>query len=218
MLTALEAGPLYRDREEAAASLAASLTEYRGRHPVVFGIPRGGVPVAAEIARRLDGVLDVVVARKLGAPFSEELAIGAVTAEGGRFLNEDIIRELGIDPDYIERVTETKLEEARARERTFRQGRPPTDLKGRVAIVVDDGLATGATMRAAVRAIRARQPAELVVAVPVGAREACAALRNEADAVVCPSEPEPFGAVGVYYRHFEPVPDRRVQEILAGEG
>lgn len=218
MLTGLEAGPLYRDREEAAASLASSLAEYRGRHPVVFGIPRGGVPVAAEIARRLDGELDVVVARKLGAPFSEELAIGAVTADGGRFLNQDIIRELGIDPDYIERVTKTKLEEARARERTFRQGRPPTDLRDRVAIVVDDGLATGATMRAAGRAIRARQPAKLVVAVPVGAREACAALRKETDAVVCPSEPEPFGAVGVYYRHFEPVPDRRVQEILAGEG
>ncbi len=212
----IDAGPLYRDRQEAAGALASSLLEYRGQRPVVFGIPRGGVPLAAEIARRLEGDLDVVVARKLGAPFSEELAIGAVTAEGGRFLNEEIIRELGIDPAYVEQVTEAQLEDARAREQRFRGGRPPTDLKGRVAIVVDDGLATGATMRAAVRAIRARQPVKLVVAVPVGSREACAALRGEADVVVCPAEPDPFGAVGIYYRHFEPVSDQRVQEILGG--
>jgi putative phosphoribosyl transferase len=212
----IDAGPLYRDRQEAAGALASSLLEYRGQRPVVFGIPRGGVPLAAEIARQLEGDLDVVVARKLGAPFSEELAIGAVTAEGGRFLNEEIIRELGIDPAYVEQVTKAQLEDARAREQRFREGRPPTNLKGRVAIVVDDGLATGATMRAAVRAIRARQPAKLVVAVPVGSREACAALRGEADSLVCPAEPEPFGAVGIYYRHFEPVSDRRVQEILGG--
>jgi len=206
---------LFKDREEAGAKLADRLLDHRGKHVVVLGIPRGGVPVAAEIARRLDGELDVVVARKLGAPFSPELAIGAVTADGGRFLNDDVIRELGIDQGYIQRVTEQELKEAGAREQRFRGSRPAVQLAGRVAILVDDGLATGATMRAAVRALRARHPARLVVAVPVGAREACAALRREADEVVCLAEPEPFGAVGVYYQRFDAVPDQVVTQILS---
>ena len=207
-------GPLFRDRVDAGVQLAAALERYHGQDVLVLGIPRGGVVVAAEVARRLGAALDVIVARKLGAPISRELAIGAVTADGERYLNEDILRELGVTERYLQRVTEEEQAEARRREERFRAGRPPARVAGRTVILVDDGLATGATMRAAVRSVRRHGPARLVVAVPVGARETCEELRAEADEVVCLYQPEPFWAVGAHYQHFEPVDDATVQELL----
>lgn len=210
----LDAEMLFRDRVDAGRHLAQRLECYRKASPVVFAIPRGGVPVGAEIARGLDADLDVVVARKLGAPFHAELAIGAVTADGERFLNQDIISQLGVDDAYLERITKEQREEAQRREQLFRQDRPPADVKGRTALLVDDGLATGATMHAAARSLRKRQPGRLVVAVPVGSREACAALRKDADEVVCLAEPDPFYAIGLYYEHFEQVEDAEVLRLL----
>src|SRR5579885_2028258 len=203
-------GTLFRDRVDAGVQLAAALERYHGQDVLVLGIPRGGVVVAAEVARRLGAALDVIVARKLGAPISRELAIGAVTADGERYLNEDILRELGVTERYLQRVTEEEQAEARRREERFRAGRPPARVAGRTVILVDDGLATGATMRAAVRSVRRHGPARLVVAVPVGARETCEELRAEADEVVCLYQPEPFWAVGAHYQHFEPVDDATV--------
>ncbi len=207
-------GRLFRDRIDAGAQLAEHLDAYRGRSALVLGIPRGGVPVAAEVARRLDADLDVVVARKLGAPRSRELAIGAVTANGGLFLNEEIIRDLQVPPAHIERVATEECAEARRCEERFRGARPAPETRGRIVIVVDDGLATGATMRAAVRSVRQQHPAKLVVAVPVGSRRACEGLAGEADEVVCPHQPEPFPAVGLFYDRFESTEDAEVRATL----
>lgn len=208
--------PLFRDRRDAGVQLGERLAQtYAGQDVLVLGIPRGGVPVAAEAARRLGADLDVVVSRKLGAPGYAELAIGAVTANGGRFLNEDIIRELGVSESYIESVTDEQRAEARRREQRFREGRPAASFTGRTVIIVDDGLATGATMRAAVRSVRRDDAARVVVAVPVGSDQACSALAAEADEVVCLFSPEPFWAVGFYYEHFEPTEDDEVQQILS---
>jgi len=205
---------LFRDRVDAGQRLAKRLESYCNASPVVFAIPRGGVPVGAEIARGLGAELDVVVARKLGAPFHAELAIGAVTADGERFLNQDIISQLQIDDAYLERITKEQGEEASRREQLFRGGRPPVDIKGRTALLVDDGLATGATMRAAARSLRKREPGRLVVAVPVGSPEACRALLNDADEVICLAQPDPFYAIGLYYEHFEQVEDAEVLRLL----
>ncbi|MEW6268033.1 MAG: phosphoribosyltransferase family protein [Thermodesulfobacteriota bacterium] len=205
---------LFEDRRDAGVALARSLARHRGENVLVLGIPRGGVPVAAEVARALEADLDVVVARKLGAPDSPELAIGAVTANGGRYLNDDIIAELGVPASYVERVTAEQRAEAQRRERRFRGPNAMSEMRGRTVIVVDDGLATGATMRAAVRSVRRRKPARLIAAVPVGAAESCAALRKEVDELVCPHERADFGAVGFYYRNFEPTEDDEVQRIL----
>jgi putative phosphoribosyl transferase len=204
----------YRDRREGGTRLAEALAPYRGQRPVVLGIPRGGVPVAAVVAHELGGELDVVVARKLGAPRHEELAIGAVTADGARYLNQDVIRAIGVSDEYLERVTQEQIREARSREQRFRGARAPESLTGRTVILVDDGLATGATMRAAARAVRARGPARLVIAVPVGSAETCAALAGEADEIVCPARPEPFYAIGQYYVDFEQVDDAEVVALL----
>lgn len=206
---------LFRDREEAGRLLADRLEAFRGPDVLVLGIPRGGVVPAAEVARRLDTELDVIVARKLGAPGTGELAIGAVTADGGRFLNHETIHLLEVSPLYVEAATHRERLEARRREARFRRGRPELRVAGRIVIVVDDGLATGATVRAAVQSLGRRQPGRLIVAAPVGSREACAALRQEADEVVCPYEPEYFGAVGSFYERFEPVEDEEVERLLA---
>ncbi len=207
-------GLVFRDRTDAGRILAERLGAYRASGVLVLGIPRGGVPVAAEVARRLDADLDVVVARKLGAPDQPELAIGAVTANGGEFLNDEIVAELGVSQAYLQRVRREQMAEARRRELRFRGDRPAQRIQDRVVILADDGLATGATMRAAVRSVRKHRPALLVVAVPVGSREACAALRSEADEVVCVSSPEFFGAVGQFYENFAPTEDTEVQSIL----
>ena len=204
----------FRDRLDAGQQLARRLEPYRKARPVVFAIPRGGVPVGAEIARYLDAELDVLVARKLGAPLHAELAIGAVTADGERFLNRDIISQLQVDDAYLEQITKEQSEEARRREQRFRGGRPPADVKGRTVLLVDDGLATGATMRAAARSLRKHEPGRLVVAVPVGSQEACAALREDADEVVCLAQPDPFYAIGLHYERFEQVEDAEVMSLL----
>jgi predicted phosphoribosyltransferase len=208
------AAPRFRNRQHAGELLGQRLQQFRGARPLVLGLPRGGVPVAAAVARALDAELDVVVSRKLGSPVSAELAIGAVTANGGRFLNDDVIRMLNVSEAYVTAVTATQQAEARRREALFRGSRPPLAITGRTVLLVDDGLATGATMRAAVRAVRQQRPERLVVAVPVGSRDACAALRSEADDVVCLQEPEDFGAVGFYYEDFTQTEDRDVQELL----
>jgi putative phosphoribosyl transferase len=205
---------LFRDRREAGAALAECLHAHRGRGTLVLGIPRGGVVVAAEVARRLDSELDVVVARKLGAPGAPELAIGAVTADGGRFINQDLVRELNVSGDYLARVTAEEMAEARRREARFRGGRSMAPIEGRVVIIVDDGLATGATMRAVVRAVQRHRPSRLVVAVPVGSRDTCAQLKQEVDEVLCLSQPEPFHAVGLYYERFDPTGDEEVEQTL----
>jgi predicted phosphoribosyltransferase len=206
--------PLFRDRGDAGEALAQRLQHHRGTHALVLGLPRGGVPVAAQVARALDADLDIVVSRKLGSPVSAEFAIGAVTANGGRFLNEDVLRMLNVSEEYLTAVTETQQAEARRRETLFRGSRPAPVVAGRTVILVDDGLATGATMRAAVRSVRQQQPQRVVVAVPVGSPEACAALRGEADEVVCLYEPEHFGAVGYYYEDFTQTQDSDVQTLL----
>lgn len=208
-------GPKFRDRRDAARVLAEALEPFRARHPLVLGIPRGGVVVAAEVARLLGAELDVLVARKLGAPGYPELAIGAVTADGGRWLNGAIVSSLGVEAAYINEVTQIEMAEARARERRFRGERPPPDVKGRVVILVDDGLATGATVRAAARALRRKKPAHLVLAAPVGAPETCHELLAEADEVVCPRQPLPFQAVGLFYERFEQTEDEEVTALLA---
>jgi len=206
--------PRFRDRADGGRFLAKHLSAYKGKDALVLGIPRGGVPVAAEVARLLDVELDIIVARKLGAPHSPELAIGAVTANGGRYLNEDMILDLGVSPEYVESVTAEETAEAKRREERFRGDWPKALIKNRVAILVDDGLATGATMRAAVRSVRLHEPAKIVVAAPVGSVEACAALRKEADEVVCPRTPVEFMAVGLYYEDFGQTQDAEVCRIL----
>lgn len=206
---------LFRDRYDAGRQLAAALDAYRGQAALVLGIPRGGVPVAAMVAAWLETDLDIIVARKLGAPGHRELAIGAVTANGGRFLNQDSIEESRIDLDYLAAVTAAETAEARRREATMRGSLPAHPVEGRLVIIVDDGLATGATMRAAVRSVRHRQPSQLVVAVPVGSEEACAALvADGVDKVVCLVRPELFLAVGAYYEDFEPTEDAEVALLL----
>jgi len=209
-----EARVLFANRRAAGKRLIEPLSGYRGRNALVLGIPRGGVPVADEIAQGLAAELDIVVARKVGAPNQPELAIGAVTANGGRFFNEELIQELDISDTYLERAVAREVTEARRREASFRTGRPLSLIKNRVVILVDDGLATGATMRAAVRSIRTHYPAKLVVAVPVGSEQAVEGLSEEVDEVVCLYRPDPFYAVGPYYADFAPVADAEVQEIL----
>jgi predicted phosphoribosyltransferase len=206
----------FADRIEAGRLLGERLSHLAGSHPVVLGIPRGGVPIAAEVATRLDGDLDIIVARKLGAPMSPELAIGAVTSDGGRFLNEDVILSLGVPDEYVARESARQLADARAREVRLRAGHPAIDLAGRTVILCDDGLATGATMRAAARSIRKRNAGRLIVAVPVGSIEACTALGSEVDEVVSLAKPDPFFAVGRYYIDFEAVEDDTVARLLKG--
>jgi putative phosphoribosyl transferase len=204
----------FRDRNGAGQRLAKVLEAYRGEGTVVLGIPRGGIPLAATVARALDADLDIVVARKVGAPFQPEFAIGAVTANGGLYLDEETIAELDIDDEYLRQAIELESKVARQREERFRGTRPEPAVAGRTVLVVDDGLATGATMRAAVRSVRKRHPAKLVVAVPVGSEQACEALVPEVDELVCLMRPDPFFAVGLYYQDFAPVEDDEVQRIL----
>jgi putative phosphoribosyl transferase len=205
---------LFRDRLEAGAVVAERLAVYRHTDALVLGIPRGGVVVAAEVARRLGLELDIAVARKLGAPGMQELAIGAITPEGVRCVDEALVHSLAVTEEYLEAVATAQAREAERRQRVLRGDRPAPRVTNRVVIVVDDGLATGSTMRAAVRALRQKSPARLIVAVPVGSPEACARLADDVDEVVCPHAPEDFMAISPFYDHFEPVEDEEVRRIL----
>lgn len=207
--------PLFRDRVDAGRLLARHLQGFRDPETVVLGIPRGGVVVAAAVARELNARLDVTVARKLPAPHHEELAIGAVTAAGGLVLDTDTIRALAVPDAHLRAVIDSERAEAMRRERVFRLGFAPTPLLDRVVIVVDDGLATGATMRAALRAVRSAVPRRLIAAAPVGSAEGCRAVRGEADELVCPFQLLDFGAVGRFYQDFAQTTDREVQDLLA---
>jgi predicted phosphoribosyltransferase len=209
-------GRIYRDRVEAGRALASLLRDYADRPDVtVLALPRGGVPVAFEVARALHAPLDVFLVRKLGVPGHEELGMGAVASGGVIVLNEQVVRALGIPSRAIESVAEREQRELERREHVYRGDRPPPNVRGRTVILVDDGLATGGTMLAAVRALRQEQPARIVVAVPIAARETCDLLRQEADEVVCAATPEPFHAVGVWYQDFTQTSDNEVRELLA---
>lgn len=210
-------GALFRNRADAGAQLSVALQAYAGREPLVLGIPRGGVPVAYEVAKRLHGELDVIVARKLGAPSQPELAIGAVASDGTRYVNTRLQRVARVSPEALERLTEIESAEAKRREERFRVGLPALAPAGRIVIVVDDGLATGATMRAAVRSLRARGAEHTVIAVPVGSIHACESLGREVDVLVCPHRPEPFNAVGQYYENFDQTSDAEVERCLRAQ-
>jgi predicted phosphoribosyltransferase len=206
---------LFADRMEAGEELAKKLMRYAGRPDViVLALPRGGVPVAFEVARALHVPLDVFVVRKLGLPGHEELAMGAIASGGVRVLNHDVIRAVDIPEDVIEEVAAAEQQELERRERMYRGDRPPPDVRGRTVILIDDGLATGSTMRAAVAALRQQQPARIVVAVPVGAPETCDEFQQKADEVVCASTPEQLHAVGLWYRDFSQTTDEEVRELL----
>jgi predicted phosphoribosyltransferase len=181
---------------------------------LVLGLPRGGMPVAYEVATALHVPLDVFVVRKLGTPGQEELALGAIASGGVRVLNRDVISTIAIGQEEIERITAREASELLRRERDYRGERPPVDVHGRVVILIDDGLATGSTMRAAVAALKHLGPAKTVVAVPVAARESCRAVQTEVDEFVCLSTPESFYAVGQWYQQFEQTSDEEVRQLL----
>ena len=204
------------DRADAGRRLAEKLGKYAGRPDViVLGLPRGGVPVAYEVAKRLHAPLDVFIVRKLGVPGFEELAAGAIASGGVRVLNPDVMRAIPYADEAIEAVTAKETSELERREQIYREGRPPPELCDRVVILVDDGLATGATMRAAVKALRERGTAKIVVAVPVGPPDTCRELAQESDETVCLSTPIFFQAVGQYYEDFSQTSDDDVRELLS---
>jgi putative phosphoribosyl transferase len=206
----------YRDRRNAGKRLAELLGAYAHRPDVlVLALPRGGVPVAYEVARALNAPLDVFLVRKLGVPGHEEAAMGAIASGGIRVLNDEVIHALHLPRQVVEEVTAREQRELQRREQLYRDGRPAPDVKGCTVILIDDGLATGATMRAALRALRQQQPARLIVAVPVGARSACRELLGEADEVICARTPEPFFGVGWWYQQFEQTSDQEVHDLLA---
>jgi predicted phosphoribosyltransferase len=205
----------FENRRDAGHRLAAELRAYADRPEViVLALPRGGVPVGYEVATALRAPLDVFVVRKLGVPWHEELAMGAIASGGVRVLDEDLIRVARVSAEDVESVTRAERAELERRERQYRGDRPFPDLTGRTVILVDDGLATGSTMRAAVAALRKEGPARIVVAVPVAARETCAAFRDIADEIICAETPEPFVAVGVWYDDFSQTTDAEVHTLL----
>jgi predicted phosphoribosyltransferase len=205
----------FRDRTDAGRRLAAELREYaHDPNAIVLALPRGGVPVGYEVATALGVPLEVFVVRKLGLPWHEELAMGALASGGVRVLDEDLIRLARVSREDVERVTGWEQAELERRERLYRGDRPFPDLHGRTVILVDDGLATGSTMRAAVTALRLEGPARIVVAVPVAAPETCAAFQHVADEIVCAETPEPFEAVGLWYDDFSQTTDDEVHELL----
>jgi predicted phosphoribosyltransferase len=211
--------PLFRDRREAGRRLAEKLASYAGRPDVVvLALPRGGVPVGVEVARALGVPLDVFIVRKLGVPGHEELALGAIATGGVRILNDELIHALGIPDHVTEAVSAKEQEELARRERLYRGARPAPDVRGRTVILVDDGLATGATMQAAIKALRQQHPARIVVAVPIAAPETCDELKTEADDVVCAVTPQPFYAVGLWYDDFSQTTDEEVRDLLARSG
>ena len=208
--------PLFRDRTDAGRTLASALASYAGRDDViVLALPRGGVPVAYEVAQALGAPLDVFLVRKLGLPGQEEFAMGAIASGGIQLINEDVVHGYGVSDTQIEAVAATEQRELDRRERAYRDGRPMPRVAGRTVIVVDDGLATGFSMRAAVMALREQSPSRIVVAVPVAAFDTCEEFRLIVDEVVCAETPEPFYAVGIWYEDFSQTTDDEVHELLA---
>jgi putative phosphoribosyl transferase len=205
---------LFEDRVDAGRQLAERLAPYAEERPVVFALPRGGVPVGAEVSRSLGALLEVIVSRKLGAPGQPEFGIGAVAPGGVRVLNERAVRALGIEEDYLEMISARELAEAERRLKLFRGDRPYPDLERRTAILVDDGLATGVTARAALLALRRMNPRRLVLAVPVCALQTAELLRPEADDLICLLAPDNLEAVGLWYRNFEQTSDEEVVRLL----
>jgi predicted phosphoribosyltransferase len=207
---------MFANRRHAGQVLARALAGY-AKQPgvIVLALPRGGVPVAHEVARALHAPLDVFIVRKLGVPGHEEYAMGAIATGGVRVMNDDVVRRMRIPDDAIASVARAEQQELERRERLYRGAREPLDVHGRTVILVDDGLATGYTMRAAVKALRRQRPSRLVVAVPTAAAETCQDLRAEADEVVCATTPEPFRAVGLWYEDFSQTSDEEVRELLA---
>ena len=206
----------FANRTEAGRLLVEKLVKYAGRDDViVLGLPRGGVPVAFEVAHRLGAPLDVFIVRKLGVPGFEELAAGAIASGGVRVLNQDVMRSIPDADEAIDAVTIRETAELERREQIYREGRPAPQLRDRIVILVDDGLATGATMRAAIEALRQSGAAKIVVAVPVGPQDTCRELEEEADETICLSTPEFFQAVGQYYEDFSQTSDEDVRELLS---
>jgi putative phosphoribosyl transferase len=209
--------PMFRDRKDAGERLAAQLLHLKDKSPVVLALPRGGVAIGAEIARLLGAPLDIVLVRKIGVPWQPELALGAV-ADGGTpeiFIDERMAESLAVPGDYVRAETARQLAELERRRQIYCAGRPPVEIAGRTAIVVDDGIATGATMRVALRAVRRRGPSHLVLAAPVAAAETLAILAGEADETVCVATPEGLGAIGYYYDDFHQMSDDEVTALLA---
>jgi putative phosphoribosyl transferase len=206
----------YRNRMEAGRQLAAQLIAYANRpQVVVLALPRGGVPVAFAVAEALNAPLDVFLVRKLGLPGHEELAIGAIATGGVRVLNENVVHTLHVPDAVIDAVTAQEQRELERRERCYRDDRPPLDVRGYTVILVDDGMATGATMRAVAVALRQRHPARIVVAVPVAAGTTCEEFRAEVDDIICAATPEPFYGVGLWYDDFSQTSDAEVRDLLA---
>src|SRR5437762_9302422 len=205
----------FRDRSEAGRYLAEKLKAYANRPDVlILALPRGGVPVAYEVARELRAPLDVFLVRKLGIPGHEELAMGAIATGGVRVLNRELVQSLGIPESLVESITAKERSALDRAERLYRNHRTPADLAGKTVILVDDGLATGATVVAAIKALRNASTARILVAVPVAARETCEQLKSVADGVVCAETPDPFRAVGLWYEDFSPTSDDDVRELL----
>jgi putative phosphoribosyl transferase len=207
----------YQDRHQAGAELAARLDHLKGRNDVVvLALPRGGVPVAAEVARALHAPLDVFLVRKLGMPGHRELAMGAIATGGVRVVNDDVVRWYRIPDTVIDDVAQAEQAELERRERAYREGRSPVELGGRVVLLIDDGLATGSSMKAAVQAVRARAPSRIVVAVPVGSPGTCREFGRIADEIICACTPRHFSAVGQWYRDFSQTSDEEVRDLLRG--
>jgi predicted phosphoribosyltransferase len=206
---------LYRDRREAGRVLASKLSKYAGRNDVtVLALPRGGVPVAYEVARHLGAPLDVFVVRKLGFPGYEELAIGALASGGVIVLDTGMVEALDIPESTLNEIVATEMRELLRREKAYRGDRPPLDVAGRTVILLDDGLATGSTMRAAVAGLKQLRPKQIVVAVPIAAPSTCELLAREVDDIVCGATPEPFRAVGLWYQNFSQTTDEEVRALL----
>jgi putative phosphoribosyl transferase len=206
---------IFRDRADGGRKLAAQLTRYADRPDVlVLALPRGGVPVAYEVATALNAPLDVFLVRKLGVPGHEELAMGAIATGGVRVVNEELVRYLGIQDEVIDSIAAVEQRELERREEAYRDGRPPPHVKDRLVILIDDGLATGSTMRAAAASLRLQNPARIVVAVPVSSPETCAEFRSEVDEIVCAVTPQHFQGVGLWYDDFSQTSDDEVRELL----
>jgi putative phosphoribosyl transferase len=210
--------PLFKNRPDAGRQLAKLLQGMeKGKDPLILALPRGGVPVAHEIASALNLPMDVLLVRKLGVPGHEELAMGAVALGGTRVMNEDVVEVMNIPDAVVEAVTTMETAELQRRNRVYREGLPPPRIKGRDILLVDDGLATGATMHAAIMALRRERAASITVAAPVGAPDTCRRLETEADAVACLHQPEPFYGVGVWYADFSQMEDAEVLDLLHGK-